>query len=195
MARDELFAGPGFRAREAGEADLPALQRFLEANPGYFLVTSGQAPGPEAAREEFEERPPEGWPWDGRWMIRFGDGESDPVALAEVVRNLLAPGVWHIGLFVVDTRLHGSGRAGAFYEALENWIREGGARWLRLNVAVGNARAERFWESRGFAEVRRREGVVIGARANTMRVMLKPLAGAPLSDYLALVARDRPGSP
>jgi RimJ/RimL family protein N-acetyltransferase len=189
-----LFEGPGFRALETRAADIPALQRFFEENPEYFRAVSGEGPHAGQAREEFEDRPPPGWPWDGKWMIHFVDADGSLVALADVVSNLLAPGVWHVGLFIVATRLHGSGRASEAFGALEGWARDGGAQWLRLNVAVGNTRAERFWERAGFAEVRRREGVRIGRQDNTMRVMLKPLAGGSLADYLARVPRDRPES-
>jgi ribosomal protein S18 acetylase RimI-like enzyme len=194
MTGAALFAGPGFRALEAGAQEIPALQRFFEENPEYFLAVSGEGPHAGQALEEFEDRPPPGWPWDGKWMIRFVDAGGAMVALADVVSNLLAPGVWHVGLFIVATRLHGSGRASEAFDALEAWVRDGGAQWLRLNVAVGNTRAERFWERTGFAEVRRREGVRIGRQDNTMRVMLKPLAGGSLAEYLALVPRDRPES-
>jgi len=194
MADAVLFAGPGLRALECGEADVPALQRFLEENPEYFFAVSGEGPHAGQAREELEDRPPPGWPWDGKWMLRFVDADGAMVALADVVSNLLAPGVWHVGLFIVATRLHGSGRASEAFGALEGWVRDGGAQWLRLNVAVGNTRAERFWERTGFAEVRRREGVRIGRQDNTMRVMLKPLAGGSFAEYLARVPRDRPES-
>jgi hypothetical protein len=56
---------------------------------------------------------------------------------------------------------------------------------------AGHARAERFWEGRGYREVRRREGVVMGRRTNVIRVMAKPLQGQSLDDYYALVPRDR----
>ena len=147
------------------------------------------------AQEEFDDRPPANWPWDARWMVRVVDDAGEIVAVADVVRNLLAPGVWHIGFFVVATRLHGTGRARAIYEALEGWARSGGALWLRLNVAAGNARAERFWERMGYVEARRREGVAIGRQVNTMRVMLKPLAGRSVAEHLFRVPRDRPDAP
>jgi RimJ/RimL family protein N-acetyltransferase len=182
-------------AREVVAGDLPALQHFLEENPAYFQTVSGEGPRAQAAQDEFDDRPPADWGWDGRWMIRFADDAGRWVALAEVVRNLLAPGVWHIGLFIVATPLHGTGEAARIYGALEDWMREGGARWLRLNVAERNGRAGRFWEKAGYREVRRREGVVIGRQSNTMRVMVKSLTGATLEDYLALVARDRPDAP
>ena len=70
-----------------------------------------------------------------------------------------------------------------------------GARWVRLGVVVGNHRAERFWERQGFTEVRRRDGLTMGQRVNELRVMVKPLDGGQIADYLAMVPRDRPGEP
>ncbi|MDH5264795.1 MAG: GNAT family N-acetyltransferase, partial [Betaproteobacteria bacterium] len=112
-----------------------------------------------------------------------------------VVSDLLAAGVWHIGLFIVATPLHGTGTAQALYAGLEDWIRSSGARWLRLNVVVGNLPAERFWNRAGYREVRQRGGVEIGRRINTVRVMTKPLANGTPAEYLRIVARDRPEAP
>ena len=72
-------------------------------------------------------------------------------------------------------------------------MRTGGARWSRLGVAEGNARAERFWEKTGYVELRKREGVELGRRSHTIRVMVKALDGGAREEYLALVERDRPG--
>ena len=190
-----LFSGPAFRALEVGEDDVPELQRFFEANPEYFLIVGGEGPGADTAREEFEDRPPAGWPYDRTWLIRFVDGAGDTIGMADVVSNLLADGVWHIGLFIVATSLHGTGAAKVLYAGLEDWIRRNGARWLRLDVVVGNGRAERFWRSAGYREVRQREGVEIGRRINTVRVMTKPLADGSPAEYLQMVARDRPEAP
>jgi len=187
-----LFSGPSFQARIIGPADVAALQCFFDENPAYFLAVSGALPHARQAQEELDDRPPSDWGWDERWMIRFEDATGAWLAVADVVSHLLAHGVWHIGLFIVATRVHGSGEAARLLDALEVWARDGGARWLRLNVAVGNGRAERFWEKCGFVEVRRREGIVIGRQVNTMRVMVKPLAGGDLADYLSRVPRDRP---
>jgi hypothetical protein len=75
------------------------------------------------------------------------------------------------------------------------WIAGNGARWVRLGVVAGNARAERFWHRAGYREVRRRQGVVMGERVDTVVVMVKALAATDgLSEYLAVVARDRPES-
>ncbi len=78
--------------------------------------------------------------------------------MANVVSDLLATGVWHLGLFIVATRLHGSGAAVLLYDRLEAWMGASGAQWLRLGVVRGNVRAERFWERRAYVEMRERTG-------------------------------------
>jgi hypothetical protein len=112
--------------------------------------------------------------------------------MANVVSDLLAPSVWHIGTFIVATSRYGAGDAQVLYRSLESWALRSGACWLRLGVVRGNARAERFWEREGFSQARLRTGVEMGKLTNTLRVMFKPLAGGSMVQYLALVNRDRP---
>lgn len=190
-----LFSGPGYRACEIGEADIADVQRFFEANPEYFLRVGAQPPEADEARKEFDDRPPEGWSWRNRWFIRFLDGAGSIIGVADVVSDLVAEGVWHVGLFVVATRMHGTGTAQDLYGGLEAWMRRGGARWLRLGVVESNAQAGRFWEKAGYAQVRTREGVEIGRQVNTLRIMTRPLADGRMAEYLRIVARDRPDAP
>jgi hypothetical protein len=63
---------------------------------------------------------------------------------------------------------------------------------LEVNGTTVTRAPSAFWERCAFVEVRRRDGVEMGTRTNTIRVMAKPLAGGTLREYLALVARDRP---
>ena len=81
------------------------------------------------------------------------------------------------------------------YDALERWMRSGGARWLRLGVIADNPRAGRFWEKAGYREIRTREAVRMGQRTHLLRVMMKPLAGGSDDEYLQLVPRDHKGPP
>lgn len=190
-----LFAAGPYRATELAEADVAALQRFFEANPEYFLAVGGQPPAAAEARDEFDALPPAGWPYGRRWILGFMAADGTMAGMASVVSDFLAAGVWHVGLFIVATKLHGGGAAHHLYGALESWMRGNGARWTRLGVVEGNARAERFWERAGYLEVRKRHGVAIGRRVNSLRVMAKPLAAGTLDEYLALIARDHPDSP
>jgi RimJ/RimL family protein N-acetyltransferase len=193
-SRPSLFAADGFRALELGAEDVPELQRFFDENPEYFVAVTGKGPTPAEADEAFHRLLPEGWPFTRKWVIGFVDDTGSMVAMADVVSDLLARHVWHIGLFIVATRLHGSRIAQRLYRQLERWALDHGAQWLRLGVVEGNARAERFWQRCGFVEVRKRDGVQVGPRTHTIRVMFKSLAGGSPEEYLARVARDRPGA-
>jgi GNAT superfamily N-acetyltransferase len=170
----------------------PILQRFFEANPQYFFAAYGEPAGPNGAREEIHCELPSGWSFTKKWLIGYVDAQNDLSAMANVISDLLAPGVWHIGLFVVATSRHGSGDAQTIYRGLETWAEGNGAEWLRLGVVQGNARAEHFWKSLGYIETRTRDGVAMGKLTNTIRVMVKPLAGGSLEQYLSLIERDRP---
>lgn len=182
----------GCAARFLGEADIPALQAFLEANPEYFELVEGKAPAPEEAREILFDEPPPDVAWSGKGVIGFTDRDGAIFAMVQVLSDLPAKAVWHIGLFVVATARHGKGDAQAILSWLEDWVRGHGAAWLRLGVVMGNRRAERFWERSGFVQTRARRGVVLGASTHDIRAMIKPLAGGSIADYLAFVARDRP---
>lgn len=168
------------------------LQAFFEANPAYFVMIGGAPAAPGEAQTEFNDRPPPamGHRWAGTLAFDATDGQMQ--AVAQVVADLMVPGVWHIGLFIVDARLHGSGAAARLYGGLEGWIRSQGAQWLRLGVVEANPRAARFWQRMGYTELRRRPGQVFGQLTHTVCVLAKPLAARGLDEYLALVARDRP---
>ena len=185
-----------WQLRVLGAADMPGLQRFFDGNPEYFLQTHGEPPLPDQAERELADVPPAEMRYREMRLLGFvevGTGTLD--AMATVVVDLIAEHVGHIGLFVVATALHGSGAAQATYAQLERWLRERGARWIRLGVVAGNTRAERFWERSGYVQVRERGPLQMGQRTNLLRVMVKPLAGGALADYLALVERDRPDEP
>jgi GNAT superfamily N-acetyltransferase len=184
--------------RVLGQGDTAELQRFFEANPEYFLSVEGGPPAHDAAARELLDFPPEHMPYGEMLLLGFSDAREPGgalVAAATVVGDFLAEHVWHIGLFLVATSLHGSGAAHAIYDRLERWMRERGARWIRLGVVAGNARAERFWERSGYVETRRRGPIAMGRNMNVLRVMVKPLAEGTVEEYLMRVGRDRPSAP
>jgi GNAT superfamily N-acetyltransferase len=168
------------------------LQRFFDENPEYFLAVHGEPADSNEAHEEIHGQLPAGWSFTRKWLVGYADPANELVAMANVVSDLLAPSVWHIGLFMVATARHGTGDAQAIYRGLEAWAVAHGARWLRLGVVQGNRRAERFWESVGFVQARVRVGVEMGKRTNTLRVMFKPLSGGTMAQYLSLIERDQP---
>ena len=171
---------------------MPELQAFFVANPEYFIAVNGMPPRDDGAWQEFNDRPPAGMPYERQMLIGFVDQQNQLVAMASVLSNFIASHVWHIGLFIVASRLHGSSAAGAIYAALEEWMQRSGAQWIRLGVVLGNRRAERFWQKNGYVELRQRTGIRTGKLISTVRVLMKSLCGGSCETYLSLVERDRP---
>ena len=187
-----------WRFRVLSDDNAAELQRFFEANPEYFLSVDGEPPAPDAAAHELADVPPAGMPYREMVLLGFSDGD-DPrgalVGMATIVEAFIAEPVWHVGLFIVATSLHGGGAAHSMYHQLERWMAGRGAHWVRLGVVAGNGRAERFWERCGYVETRRRGPLQMGRKTNTLRVMVKPLGGGTLDEYLTMVERDRPSAP
>lgn len=189
-----LFASPTIQACELGPDEVPRLQALFDANPDYFLAVNGRPARPDEARTEYDEFPPPHIGSSRRWFAGLYEHGDTLVGVAVVLSDLGAQEVWHIALYLLATRLHGRGVAGPVLQALEEWARAGGARWLRLGVVKGHARAERFWLRHGFVETRVRAGIDTGGRINDVRVLVKPLAGATVEAYLERMPRDRADS-
>jgi GNAT superfamily N-acetyltransferase len=189
-----MFESSTLYGRELVASEVPILQALFVANPEYFLAVNGRLPGSNEAQTEFEEMPPPHLAFTKRWFAGLFDRSHELAGVAIIVSDLGASEVWHIGLFLLATHLHGSGAASDIYVALEAWMLRSGAKWLRLGVVEGNLRAARFWSSHGFREVRIRLGVDTGGRINDVHVLIKPLGGSGLAEYLERMPRDHPES-
>lgn len=183
---------PGLRVAKLDPNSVALLQRFFDANPEYFLCTTGRVACPTDAYDELHDPLPDGWAFSAVNHLGYVSPRGELTAMANVVSDLFATGIWHISTFIVETTRHGSGDAHAIYRGLERWAVANGAAFVRLGVVLGNSRAERFWERQGYLQTRLRHGVELGGRINTLRVMCKPIAGGTLQQYLQVVERDRP---
>lgn len=183
---------PDSRTVELTPAQAPLLQRFFEENPEYFLATTGEPAGSEEGIEEITSQLPEGTPFTKKWVIGYVSRDESLFAMVNVITNLLAVSVFHIGTFIVATSRHGRGQAQVLNRSVEDWAVANGAEWMRLGVVSGNTRAERFWSRVGYEPVKERPGIEMGKRIVTVRNMVKPLTGREISEYYALIPRDRP---
>jgi GNAT superfamily N-acetyltransferase len=151
----------GLSTREPAAAHAPLLQRFFDDD----LPASSRRPARRTrSRNSTACRPPAGV------HEEMGSGWSDAdgrlAAMAEAIGDLLAPGVRHVGLFIVATSRRGRGDAQALVGEPEARARGKGAQWLRLDVVAGNTRAERFRAARGLVAMRTRGGCRTGPRDN-----------------------------
>lgn len=168
---------------------------FFDQAPEYFIAVNGEPATPTEAHEELQGQLPAGWRCSRMYWLGYRDTQDQLAAVVNIAADLLAVGVWHIGLLLVHTRLHGTGFARQLHADLEAWTVSNGAQWLRLTVVVGNTKAERFWPKLGYVQVRTREGIRMGRQVNRVSIQVKPLAGGQMDEYLKRVERDRPDMP
>ncbi|WP_242174915.1 MULTISPECIES: GNAT family N-acetyltransferase [unclassified Pseudomonas] len=185
---------PGIRVKPLTLADEAELQYYFEQAPDYFIAVNGEPATPTEARDELRGDLPAGWSCSRMYWLGYRDADDQLVAVVNIAADLLATGVWHIGLLLVHTRWHGTGLARRLHAELETWAVSKGAQWLRLTVVVGNAKAERFWPKLGYVQVRTRDGITMGRQVNRVSIQVKALAGGRVNEYLASVERDRPGA-
>ena len=189
-----LNTAPEIRVVALTLDDEAELQYFFEQAPEYFIAVNGESATLTEAREELQGQLPAGWTCRRMYWLGYRDADDQLVAVVNIAADLLAIGVWHIGLLLVDARRHGTGLAQRLHADLEVWAAKKGAQWLRLTVVIGNTKAERFWPKLGYVPVRIREGITMGRLVNRVSIQVKALAGGQVEDYLRLVARDRSGT-
>ena len=104
---------PELQVVELTSGSEPLLQRFFDENPLYFLSVNGEPAQPAEAHEEIHDALPAGWPYTKKWVIGYVARSGSLAAMANIVSDLLATSVWHIGTFIVATNRHGTGEANA----------------------------------------------------------------------------------
>lgn len=195
MGLQDFLATQDLLPQTLGEADAPRLQRLFEACADYFQ-RCGLVLAADEAVQELRSLPPPDFAWAAQWHLGIVQTGSDTLlACLQVCSEAPAAGVWHLGLLMLHPAQRGTGLAQRLLAALEAWARHSGAKWMRLGVVAGNGRAERFWRTQGYRELRCRVTQATGQPPGPVRVMLKRLAGEPTladwADYLAAVPRDR----
>lgn len=158
--------GPRLAGVEAGRAEEPLLQGCLEAAPGYFLLTEGAPPAPDAAARLLDEAEAD----PARRVILLASRRGGrAVGVVDLWLDQPEPGTAHVGLLLVAEPLQGQGLGAEAAGALERSLAAAGYGLLRLSVGDENPAAHAFWERVGFAPVGRLDGGVT--------VYEKPLAG------------------
>ena len=122
------------------------------------------------------------------WLIRDRTSRRI-VGELSVGIDLLAPGVFHLGFFIIESARQGSGLAARVHAAYEAGPSAQGARWLRLGVVACEYARRSILAATGYIEVRRREGYALGSLTHQLIVMVKPVPPNTLADFLLAVPR------
>ena len=145
-----------FRAVPLTADDGPRVQHLLEACADYFELTFGHPPGRDEAQSLFYAGPEIDTRPDNKMLLGIWETDGDKLlGVIDAFRDYPDRGSWYIGLLLLSPHVRGSGLGKRVLEAFAARARAGGAREIQLNVVEQNAAGRRFWESAGFAELRR----------------------------------------
>lgn len=135
------------------EVDVGDIAELYVRCADYFLLQDGELATAADAAGLFQDVPPEKEHADQ--TILGWKGSDGLYAMAAILRDYPSPGTWYLGFLIVDASLRGQGLGHSLYQIIEHWVRERGAKEIRLSVLEANFAGERFWRSLGFSEVRR----------------------------------------
>jgi len=164
-----------------------ALAALYQHNPDYWLSMAGSVPSASMARldlvQSVEGKSPKLGIYDAHQVL---------IGVCFLVRDFLAPHVWHIEFFLISTELRGTGVSHEIFGGLADRIQILGGQWMRLGCVTTDARANRFWNDQGFVDLGIWQGRVLGKTVE-LQLKWKSLAGGTLSDYFQVVPNDRIG--
>jgi len=136
---------------------------------------AGLEPSRELARDLLTALPP-GKEREDKLLLGVFAEAGELVGLLDVVRNYPAPGVWFLGLMLLEPAQRSQGLGKKLYEAFERWAQAIGAEEIRLSVAEQNGAAFRFWQRLGFLEQERQPPELFGKKESVFILMNRLLS-------------------
>jgi ribosomal protein S18 acetylase RimI-like enzyme len=120
----------------------------------YILMATGEPPRRDEGAEFFADIP-SGHALDDMLKLGVRDGGGVLLGLIDVARKYPQPGVWYIGLLLIDPTMRNRGMGRDVVRALKGEAMRNGATRIMLSVVEENVRALRFWQAQGFRVVRK----------------------------------------
>ena len=115
----------------------------------YFEIATGRPPAGDEAPRAFVGGPPTKSVNDKR-VIGIFRGANQLVGVLDALTDWPAPGVWTMGMLLLDPAVRGAGLGAATLAAYEEWARSEGARAFRTAVVAHHQPGLRFLERAGF---------------------------------------------
>jgi len=163
-----------YRVSILSEVDAPAVQKLLEACADFNLLVSGLPPAPGDGLDLFRDLPP-GKSLADKAVIGVYDRPAHLAGLADVIRGYPEEDTWFIGLLLLEPSARGQGLGRRFYQEIERWVRQNGARRIKLGVVGDNQDGCRFWQALGFQEIGVRPPRKFGEKEQVVYIMERVL--------------------
>ena len=140
--------------RSDSEDDTLSLFSLLQQASQFSLLVQGRLPTLEDARCNLSELPPGKGATDKVFGGYWNEGAL--VGCMDLVHGYPEPDIAYLGLLLFSESVQGKGFGVEALAHISALARSRGCTQLRLAVHESNARAHRFWQRTGFAEICRR---------------------------------------
>ncbi len=154
--RPVLTASPATLGRErAGEARLPEIARFIDANYPALLSFRQDRSAGELARDfvRNDDRPSGIGPEQAHSWLLLQGGDCGIGGLLQIYEGHPTASSWYVGLLVLDAGLRGQGWGSRIVRDLRDEAAGRGLADLRVAIDPLNVAALRFWRGLGFARI------------------------------------------
>lgn len=146
-----MFSVCGLDVDLLGVEDCAEIDALLVRCGEFIRLSEGHDPGPGDGRLLLDERPEEA-PEVEKLVLGLYDGPC-LVGVVDLLKDFPTPGVWYLGLLLIEPARRRAGIGAALVTALSHWIVDQGGSALRLVVLDQNAAGHRFWTRQGFQAI------------------------------------------
>lgn len=148
-------------------AEAAALQDLLDLCTDYYEMVEGRPAGSDAAMEEIKSSPA-GCNIDDLFCLGLRNNAGKIIGVISALRHHRRLNQWYLGFFMLHPEWRGRHIGRTVYAAFEDWLSHQGADSILLSVVELNKRAERFWQSLGFAFLQLHPSTAIGLRRHCL---------------------------
>ena len=141
----------GLRVGLLGDDDCREIDALLVRCADFVRLTEGQDPAPGDGLAMLQERP-NAAPEVEKLVLGLYDGPC-LIGVTDLLKDYPAPGLWYLGLMLIEPPRRRAGIGTALFAALGDWVARQGGHTLRLGVVEQNAAGRRFWERQGFQDI------------------------------------------
>ncbi|HYR10619.1 MAG TPA: GNAT family N-acetyltransferase [Longimicrobium sp.] len=146
------------------------MQDLYERCSDYHELEEGIPTRAGAGEHLLTSLPPGKTPAD-KHVLGVHAPQGGLVGVLDLIHDYPGEGDWWIGLLMLDPSARAAGLGTRLFRALEGAIAAAGGTAIHLCVLEHNARAERFWRSLGFTELRRQPHTSASGHASRVIVM------------------------
>jgi len=160
-----------YETRLLAPPDLRDLQSLFDRCADYFKVATGAPAHPEEAQRAFVAGPPTKSVDDKRVIGVFRN--ANLVGVIDALVDWPEPGVWSLGMFMLDPEHRNKGLGGQLMMAFERWCHKSGAQRFRTAIVTHHESGIRFLERSGYAPERTVDGYNAGSDVFSIRFYTK----------------------